>query len=93
MVIGHFLRSSLRVCLSPRSLPPLPISQGGRDFYFRAERASLPLHAADMLSVRYRQLTEKGLSPSQICGLVGCSRGLPSSLAQLNVFTRLISSY
>ena len=33
--------------LSPRSLPPLQISQGGRDFYFQAERASLPLHALD----------------------------------------------
>src|SRR5713226_9199657 len=26
-----------------------------------------------MLSVRYRQLTEKGLSPFKICSLVGCS--------------------
>src|SRR6516162_9423224 len=77
-----FLRSSLRVYLSPKSLPPLPISQGGRDLYFRAERASLPLHAPDMLSVRYRQLTEKGLSPFQICGLVGRSKGPPSSSIQ-----------
>ena len=59
--------------MSPRSLPPLQISQGGRDFYLQAERASLPLHALDMLSVRFRQLTEKGLSPFQICGLVGCA--------------------
>ncbi len=29
----------------------LQISQGGRDFYFQAERASLPLHAPDMLSL------------------------------------------
>ena len=82
IVIGHFLRSSLRVCLSPRSLPPLRIAQGGRDFYFQAERASLPMHALDMLSVRFRQLTEKGLSPFQICGIVGCSKDLPSSLVQ-----------
>src|SRR5664279_1089180 len=28
------------------------LPQGSRDFYFRAERASLPLHAPDMLTVR-----------------------------------------
>jgi hypothetical protein len=47
--------------------------QSSRDFYIRAYRASLPPHAPDMLSVRYRQLTEKGLSPFKICSLVGCS--------------------
>ena len=29
-----------------------------------------------MIDDRYRQLTEKGLSPFQICGLVGRSEGL-----------------
>ena len=43
--------TGLRVCLPPRSLPPLQVSlQGGRGFYVRAERASLPSHASDMLS-------------------------------------------
>jgi hypothetical protein len=28
------------------------VPQGSRDFYIRAERASLPLHAPDMLAVR-----------------------------------------
>jgi len=63
-VADIFLCSGLRVCSPPRSLLPLRISpQGSRGFYFRAYRASLPLHAPDMLSVRYRQLTEKGLPP------------------------------
>jgi hypothetical protein len=47
------LCSGLRVCSSPRSfLPLLRVPQGSRDFYIRAERASLPLHAPDMLAVR-----------------------------------------
>lgn len=45
------LCSGLRDCLPPRSFPPLQISlQGGRGFYVRAERASLPSHASDILS-------------------------------------------
>src|SRR6516162_9861115 len=66
--------------------PTAAAFQGGRDFYFRAERASSPPHALDMLSVRYRQLTEKGLSPFQICGLVGRSKGPPSSSVQHDAF-------
>ena len=47
------LCSGLTVCSPPRSLPPLrSYPQGGRDFYVRAERASLPPHAPDMLAVR-----------------------------------------
>jgi hypothetical protein len=47
------LCSGLRVCSSPRSFLPLhKVLQGSRDFYIRAERASLPLHAPDMLAVR-----------------------------------------
>jgi len=45
------LCSGLRVCLPPRSFPPLSVfQQGGRDVYVRAERALLPSHASDMLS-------------------------------------------
>jgi hypothetical protein len=40
------LCSGLRVCSSPRSFLPLhKAPQGSRDFYIRAERASLSLHA------------------------------------------------
>src|SRR5216684_3394165 len=51
------LCSGLRVCSSPRSfLPLLNVPQGSRDFYIRAERASLPLHAPDMLAVRIQAI-------------------------------------
>ena len=46
-------------------------SQDSRDFYTRADHASLPLHAPGMLAVRYRQLTAEGLSPSQTRSHVG----------------------
>jgi hypothetical protein len=51
------LRSGLRVCSPPRSFLPLRIPpQGSRDFYIRAERASLPPHAPDMLAVRIQAI-------------------------------------
>src|ERR1035437_3865913 len=51
------LCSGLRVCSSPRSFLPLhKVPQGSRDFYIRAERASLPLHAPDMLAVRIQAI-------------------------------------
>ena len=47
------LCSGLQVCSSPRSFPPLLYCRRAAEtFYFRAERASLPLHAPDMLTVR-----------------------------------------
>src|SRR6516165_1827026 len=58
----HSLRSSLLVCSPPRS--PLPLRhrpQGSRDFSIRAEPASLPSQASDMLAVRTRQLTAVGI--------------------------------
>jgi len=46
------LCSGLLVCWPPRSFPPLRAQpQGSRGFYVRAERASLPPHASDMLAV------------------------------------------
>src|SRR2546422_9848297 len=54
----HSSRSGLLVCSPPRS--PLPLRhrpQGSRDFSIRAEPASLPSQASDMLAVRTRQLT------------------------------------
>jgi len=51
------LCSGLRVCSSPRSFLPLhKVPQGSRDFYIRAERASLSLHAPDMLTVRIQAI-------------------------------------
>ena len=48
---------------------------GSRGFYFRAYLSSLPPRAADILTVRFGQLTVEGLSPSKIRSLVGCSHG------------------
>ena len=52
-----------------RNLSP----QGSRGFYVRAEHASLPPHASDMLTTRPRQLVVWGLTPHEIHSLVGCS--------------------
>src|SRR5271169_853082 len=58
------LCSGLRVCSSPRSfLPLLKVPQGSRDFYIRAERASLPLHAPDMLAVRIQAIDDPRSDP------------------------------
>lgn len=58
------------LCLSRNPGNPL----GSRDFYFRAYLSSLPPRAADMLTVRFGQLTVEGLSPPKIRGLVGRSQ-------------------
>ena len=51
------LCSVLQVCLPPRSFLPLQVSlQGSRGFYVRAERASSPSHASDMLSARLQAI-------------------------------------
>ena len=68
------LCSGLTVCSPHRSLPPLQFPlQGGRDFYIRAKRASLPPHASDMLSVQLQAIdgTRTLTSPdSQPCRLL-----------------------
>ena len=47
------LCSGPQVCSPPRSFLPLPlIAAGSRGLYLRAEHASLPLHASDMLTTR-----------------------------------------
>ena len=61
--------------VSPTTAPKGP--QGSRDFYTRANHASLPLRASGMLAVRIRQLTAEGLSPSKTSSLVGRYPGLP----------------
>jgi hypothetical protein len=67
------LCSSLRVCFSPRSFLPLQLPlQGSRDVYVRAEHASLPSHASDMLSARLqaiggtRTFTSQDSQPCQL---------------------------
>jgi hypothetical protein len=52
---------SLQVCSPPRSFPPLSkLRQGSRGFYVRAEHASLPPHASDMLAVRIQAIDGEG---------------------------------
>jgi hypothetical protein len=53
--------------------PTAVIPPGSRGFYVRAYHGSLPLRAPDMLTVRFGQLTVRGLSPLKIRSLVGCS--------------------
>ena len=51
------LCSGLQICSPPRSFPPLRLQpQGGRGFDIRAERASLPPHAPDLLTVRIQAI-------------------------------------
>src|SRR5262249_24627919 len=60
------LCSGLTVCMPPRSLLPLRVNpQGSRGFYIRAERASLPSHASDMLSARLQAIGGTRTSTSQ----------------------------
>jgi hypothetical protein len=71
------LCSGLQICSPPRSFPPLRIQpQGGRGFDIRAERASLPPHAPDLLTVRIQAIdgTRTFTSPdSQPCRLLPAS--------------------
>src|SRR5216684_2243151 len=64
----------LRVCSSPRSFLPLRIlPQGSRDFYIRAQCASLPPHTPDMLAVRIQAIDGARtftLQDSQPCRLL-----------------------
>jgi beta-ketoacyl synthase-like protein/ketoacyl-synthetase-like protein len=52
---------------------------GSRGFYIRAYHGLLPPRAPDMLTVRFGQLTVRGLPPLKIRSLVGCS---PNGSAQ-----------
>src|SRR5215471_1206101 len=73
------LCSGLTVCLPPRSLLPLQVNlQGSRDFYIRAERASLPSHASDMLSARLQVIGGTRTSTSQDSQLCRLLTPLPS---------------
>ena len=73
------LCSGLTVCSPHRSLPPLQFSpQGGRGFYVRAERASSPPHASDMLSARLQAIGGTRTSTSQDSQLCRLLTPLPS---------------
>lgn len=53
------LCSGLQFCSPPRSFLPL-LAQGSRGFYVRAEHASLPPHASDMLAIRIQAIDGVG---------------------------------
>ena len=83
------LCSGLRVCSPPRSLPPLQMfPQGSRGFYNRAYRASLPLHAPDMLSVRIQAIDRK--RTSTFLDLQPC-RPLRMPQLRYNAFNRFMT--
>jgi hypothetical protein len=70
------------------------LPQGSRDFYFRAERASLPPHAPDMLTVRIQAIDGTRtftLLDSQPCRLLIPLPCLDEGFA--NLFRSLPSSY
>jgi hypothetical protein len=70
------------------------LPQGSRDFYFRAERASLPLHAPDMLTVRIQVIDGTRtftLLDSQPCRLLNPPPCYPSYGASDSCPGRFIS--
>jgi hypothetical protein len=72
-------RSGLPVCSPPRSFLPL-LPQGSRGFYFRAEHASLPPHASDMLAIRIQAIDGMGTCTppdSQPCRLLLTKHDMP----------------
>jgi hypothetical protein len=57
-----FRPPSLRVS---QIVPTAAVIAASQDAFVRADHASLPWHASDILSAPLRQLAERGLSPSQ----------------------------
>jgi hypothetical protein len=78
---GFFRGCSQFVLFRPASLLATQVAptaassrtRGGRGFYIRAPRGSLPPHGPDMLGVRIEQLTPGRLPLPKIRSLVGCS--------------------
>jgi len=71
---SHFFMFRPPDLLATLVAPTSTVSCGADgDFYVRARHALLPPHAPDMLAVRNRQLTARGLSPRQTRSLVGRS--------------------
>src|SRR5438309_5020531 len=78
---GRFIPTlSLTVCLPPRSFLPLQVKLTGqpRLLYVRAERASLPSHASDMLSARLQAIGGTRTFTSQDSQLCRLLTPLPS---------------
>lgn len=79
--VGGLTRLQLFVYLQARRFARHPdcshrcisSTQGDRGFYVPAYLGLLPRRAGDMLTVRFGQLTVKGLSPFKIHSLAGCS--------------------
>ena len=68
---SHFFMFRPPDLLATLVAPTSAVSCGADgDFYVRARHALLPPHAPDMLAVRNRQLTARGLSPRQTRSLV-----------------------
>ena len=79
---SHFLTFRPLSLLATLVAPTSTVScRADGNFYVRAEHASLPPHASDMLVVRIRQLTTRGLPPRQTRSLVGCSSPFSASIA------------
>src|SRR5215471_10795872 len=72
---SHFFMFRPPSLLTPQIVPTAAAltPQSSRGFYIRAEHASFPPHASDMLTIRSRQLMVWGLTPHEIHSLVGCS--------------------
>jgi hypothetical protein len=85
-VWARFRGCSHSLMFRPAGLLATPIAPtaalytlGSRGFYVRAYHGSSPPRAPDMLTVRFGQLTVRGLPPLKIRSLVGCS---PNARAQ-----------
>ena len=71
------LYSGSHTCYAPRLLLPQCFSAlSSHGVYIRAPHGSLPPRAPDMLTVRFGQLTVRGLTPLKIRSLAGCSQSL-----------------
>ena len=77
---SHFFMFGPHSLLATLVAPTTTVSRRAvGDFYIRAERASLPLHAPDMLAVRIQAIDSTGTSPCKILSLVGCSFPAPAT--------------
>ena len=69
------LCSGPQICLPPRLLLPQCFpALSSHGVYIRASHSLLPPCAPDMLTVRFGQLTVRGLAPLKIRSLTGCSQ-------------------
>jgi hypothetical protein len=82
---SHFFMFRPPDLLATLVAPTSAVSCGADgDFYVRARHALFPPHAPDMLAVRNRQLTARGLAPRQTRSLVGRSALSSSTPCRFN---------